>query len=56
MCSSDLLDPAWLDSYPPMETFGSLYLDVTCGENYTVYLLQNGSGRNNIQNLILVDS
>lgn len=51
----DTLDPAWLDSYPPMETFGSLYLDVTCGENYTVYLLQNGSGRNNIQNLILVD-
>lgn len=51
----ETLDPAWLDIYPPQETFGSLYLDVSCGENYTVYLLQNGPGRNNIQNLILVD-
>lgn len=49
------LDPAWLDIYPPQETFGSLWLDVSRGENYTVYLLQNGPGRNNIQNLILVD-
>lgn len=49
------LDPAWLDIYPPQETFGSLYLDVSRGENYTVYLLQNGPGRNNIQNMILVD-
>lgn len=51
----ETLDPAWLDIYPPYETFGSLYLDVSGGENYTVYLLQNGPGRNNIQNLILVD-
>lgn len=49
------LDSAWLGVYPPYETFGSLYLDVSAGEIYTVYLLQNGSGRNNIQNLILVD-
>lgn len=49
------LDPAWLGVYPPQETFGSLYLDVSTGERYTVYLLQNGPGRNNIQNLILVD-
>ena len=49
------LDPAWLDIYPPQETFGSLYLNISCGERCTVYLLQNGAGRNNIQNLILVD-
>ena len=49
------LDPAWLGVYPPYETFGSLYLDVAPQEMYTIYLLQNGSGRNNIQNLILVD-
>lgn len=51
----DMLDPAWLGVYPPFETFGSLYLNITGGEICTVYLLQNGSGRNNIQNLILVD-
>lgn len=51
----ETLDPAWLDTYPPQETFGSVYLNISGGENYTVYLLQNGSGRNNIQNLILVD-
>lgn len=49
------LDPAWLGVYPPQETFGSLYLNVDAGQVYTVYLLQNGRGRNNIQNLILVD-
>lgn len=49
------LDPAWLGVYPPYETFGSLILDVVSGKNYTVYLLQNGSGHNNIQNMILVD-
>ncbi|MCI8990230.1 MAG: DUF4397 domain-containing protein [Lawsonibacter sp.] len=49
------LDPAWLGVYPPQETFGSLLLNINQGEIYTVCLLQNGSGRNNIQNLILVD-
>lgn len=49
------LDPAWLGVYPPQETFGSLLLNVAGGEIYTIYLLQNGEGRNNIQNLILVD-
>lgn len=51
----ETLDPAWLDIYPPYETFGSLRLDVSGGKIYTVYLLQNGSGRNNIQNMVLVD-
>lgn len=51
----DTMDPAWLGVYPPFQTFGSLYLDVSGGEVYTVYLLQNGPGRNNIQNMILVD-
>lgn len=51
----ETLDSAWLGVYPPYETFGSLYLEVTGREIITVYLLQNGSGRNNIQNLILVD-
>lgn len=51
----ETLDSAWLGVYPPYETFGSLYLDVSGGENCTVYLIQNGAGRNNIQNLILVD-
>ena len=51
----ETLDSAWLGVYPPYETFGSLYLDVAGGGIYTVYLLQNGTGRNNIQNLILVD-
>ena len=49
------LDPAWLGVYPPQETFGSLTLSVSGGEVITVYLLQNGTGRNNIQNMILID-
>ena len=51
----ETLDSAWLGVYPPHETFGSLYLDVVSGVNYSVYLLQSGTGRNNIQNLILMD-
>ena len=51
----ETLDSAWLGVYPPYETFGSLYLEVSGGEIYTVYLLQSGTGRNKIQNLILVD-
>ncbi len=51
----ETLDSAWLGVYPPQETFGSLYLDVTSNALYSVYLLQSGSGRNNIQNLILMD-
>ena len=51
----ETLDSAWLGVYPPHETFGSLYLDVVSGVNYSVYLLQSGSGRNNIQNLVLMD-
>jgi len=55
--SSDIetLDSAWLGVYPPHETFGSLYLDVTSNAIYTIYLLQSGTGRNQIQNLILMD-
>lgn len=49
------MDSAWLGVYPPVETFGSLILNVTGGEIYTIYLIQNGTGRNNIQNLILAD-
>lgn len=52
----ETLDSAWLGVYPPQETFGSLYLNVRRGIIYTVYLLQSGSGRNQIQNLILMDS
>lgn len=48
-------DSAWLGVYPSQETFGSMYLDVASNANYTVYLLQSGTGRNNIQNLILMD-
>ena len=55
MLGIETLDPAWLGVYPPYENFGSLLLDVSAGNVYTVYLLQNGSGRNNIQNMILVD-
>lgn len=51
----ETLDSAWLGVYPPHETFGSLYLNVTSSAIYSVYLLQSGSGRNNIQNLILMD-
>ena len=51
----ETLDSAWLGVYPPHETFGSLYLDVTSNAIYSVYLLQSGSNRNNIQNLILMD-
>ena len=51
----ETLDSAWLGVYPPHETFGSLYLDVVGNAIYSVYLLQSGSGRNNIQNLILMD-
>ena len=55
--SSDIetMDSAWLGVYPPQETFGSLYLDIASNAIYSVYLLQSGSGRNNIQNLILMD-
>ncbi|WP_300344149.1 DUF4397 domain-containing protein [uncultured Oscillibacter sp.] len=51
----ETLDSAWLGVYPPQETFGSLYLDVVSNAIYSVYLLQSGTGRNNIQNLILMD-
>ena len=51
----ETLDSAWLGVYPPHETFGSLYLNVVSNAIYTVYLLQSGTGRNNIQNLILMD-
>ena len=51
----ETLDPAWLGVYPPHEIFGSFYLNISSSEVYTIYLLQNGPGRNNIQNLILVD-
>ena len=51
----ETMDSAWLGVYPPHETFGSLYLDVTSNAIYSVYLLQSGSNRNNIQNLILMD-
>ena len=51
----ETLDSAWLGVFPPHETFGSLYLDVVGNAIYSVYLLQSGSGRNNIQNLILMD-
>ena len=51
----ETLDSAWLGVYPPHETFGSLYLNVTSNAIYSVYLLQSGTGRNNIQNLILMD-
>lgn len=51
----EAMDSAWLGVYPPHETFGSLFLNVSSGEIYTIYLLQNGTGRNNIQNLILAD-
>ena len=53
--SIESLDPAWLDIHPPLETFGSVYLNISPGENCTVYLLQSGNGRNNIQNMILTD-
>lgn len=51
----ETLDSSWLGVYPSQETFGSMYLDVASNANYTVYLLQSGTGRNNIQNLILMD-
>ena len=51
----ETLDSAWLGVYPPHETFGSLYLNVVSNAIYTVYLLQSGTGHNNIQNLILMD-
>ena len=51
----ETLDSAWLGVYPPHETFGSLYLNVVSNAIYSVYLLQSGTGRNNIQNLILMD-
>ena len=51
----ETLDSAWLGVYPPHETFGSLYLDVASNAIYSVYLLQSGRNRNNIQNLILMD-
>jgi hypothetical protein len=51
----ETMDSAWLGVYPPHETFGSLYLNVVSNAIYTVYLLQSGTGRNQIQNLILMD-
>ena len=51
----ETMDSAWLGVYPPHETFGSLYLNVVSNAIYSVYLLQSGSGRNQIQNLILMD-
>ena len=51
----ETMDSSWLGVYPSQETFGSMYLDVVGNAIYTVYLLQSGTGRNNIQNLILMD-
>ena len=51
----ETLDSAWLGVYPPHETFGSLYINIASNAVYSIYLLQSGSGRNNIQNLILMD-
>ena len=51
----ETLDSAWLGVYPPHETFGSLYINIASNAVYSVYLLQSGSNRNNIQNLILMD-
>ena len=51
----ETLDSSWLGVYPPYETFGSLYLNIVPNAIYSVYLLQSGTNRNNIQNLILMD-
>ena len=52
----ETLDSSWLGVYiPPQEAFGSLFLNVESGAMYTVYLLQSGTERNNVQNLILMD-
>lgn len=51
----ETLDSAWLGVCPPQETFGSLYLNAASGAIYSVYLLQSGTGRNQIQSLVLMD-
>ena len=51
----ETMDSSWLGVYPTQNTFGSLYLNAIAGNIYTVYLLQSGFGRNQVQNLILTD-
>lgn len=51
----ETLDSSWLGAHPTPETFGSMYLDVDSNAIYTVYLLQSGTARNNVQSLILMD-
>ena len=51
----ETLDSAFLGTYPTAGTVASAYVNVRSGANYTVFVLSSGSGRNQLQTLVLED-
>lgn len=51
----ETLDSAFLGMYPVSDTVASLYLNVTAGSSYTVFLLSSGAAVNAIQTLAAQD-
>ena len=58
MITSDIetLDSAFIGANPLPDTAASVYLNVSRGRAYTVYLLQNGQSYNAISPLIVADA
>ena len=51
----ETLDSAFLGLYPPVEMVASLYLRVSRGANYTVFLLSAGTAATDIQAIVAED-
>ena len=51
----ETLDSAFLGMSPVSGTVASVYLDVRANANYTVFVLSSGSGRNQVQTMVLED-
>ena len=52
----ETLDSAFIGANPLPDTAASVYLNVSRGRAYTVYLLQNGQSYNAISPLIVADA
>lgn len=52
----ETLDSAFIGANPLPDTAASVYLQVTRGRAYTVYLLQSGQGYNAISPLVVEDA
>lgn len=51
----ETLDAAWLNMEPPYDTAAMQYVKVSARNSYTVFLLTDGSQRNEIQTLLVRD-